>query len=1108
MAEPGDDFKRIIEEKDKLIKRQFIKIEELESELAVLKEERDALLCDVNKLRFELEMSELKRLKDVRTPTLSQQSSVSGEPPPPTPDTEDLPLSMEENGICSSSSLKPVERASCGPGPPLKQVRSYSVESNNCNFASSQLARARQRSVSGNVASKKTPVRRVDDDALKRSRLHSSQYELSQDLLDKQVEMLERKYGGVCARKAALTIQRAFRKYTIMKRFQDIANASKGEKRLSRRFPTFDVENKEWIVYNNNGTVSRYPHFQHHQSCYEGDIKLCNNFHSNVNSDSMLQTQYNSLYRELNDTLDPADSRYSKPCRTQSFRERRIKYQEAYSQGAYLPELVNNKDSNNCEHFASKQAALLNSAYYHDVYQSQVTRSPPSFPRHPAWTAVPNANLQRTHCSPNQTSLYINSSPSVKVQHQEHFQPARDSVSSEDSALSSLSIEMEANELDASIHRGSLARHSLNVSPSKQSGPVLLQRNAVRASDVALGRRVAPRGEQKKVPPQVPKRTSSIPSREDNQEHSESPSENQQLKSCGKTVDASPVWKRKSLVLAEQTVSIEDKRLSNISENSEDSLDGGGGYSNTVPADMSHSFNVHNYPDIRTPHDIPGTPSIYKLTEIQRKRQYRVGLNLFNKKPERGIRYLIQCGFLEASPQAVARFLLTRKGLSKQMIGEYLGNLQSSFNMAVLECFVQELDLAGMQVDVALRKFQTFFRMPGEAQKIERLVEVFSHRYIDCNHDIASKFHNPDTVFVLAFAIIMLNTDLHTPNMKAERRMKLEEFIRNLRSIDDGHDLDRDMLVGIYERIKTNEFKMGSDHVTQVLKVQQTIVGKKPNLALPHRRLVCYCRLYEVYDVSKKERLGVHQREVFLFNDLLMVTKIFSKKKNSVTYTFRQSFPLCGMSVTLFEAPYYPHGIRLSQRVDDKVLITFNARNEHDRSKFVEDLKESILEMDEMENLRIEGELEKQKMMRVRGAENRDSGVADMEIIPQTSKDGKLSPESAASANNLKRSALSNSLLDLHEQQVNKPVRRGSAGSLDSGMSSAASSVSHDSSPQIVHASSTSSGSGSSLGSTRSGTEQKQTPPPQAGFLGGLFGKKGKNTSKTNMRKAMDVPES
>lgn len=75
------------------------------------------------------------------------------------------------------------------------------------------------------------------------------------------------------------------------------------------------------------------------------------------------------------------------------------------------------------------------------------------------------------------------------------------------------------------------------------------------------------------------------------------------------------------------------------------------------------------------------------------------------------------------------------------------------------------------------------------------------------------------------------------------------------------------------------------------------------NLALPHRRLVCYCRLYEIADVYKKEKPGVHQREVFLFNDLLVITKIQSKKKNSVTYTFRQSYPLNGLSVSLFQMP-------------------------------------------------------------------------------------------------------------------------------------------------------------------------------------------------------------
>ena len=77
---------------------------------------------------------------------------------------------------------------------------------------------------------------------------------------------------------------------------------------------------------------------------------------------------------------------------------------------------------------------------------------------------------------------------------------------------------------------------------------------------------------------------------------------------------------------------------------------------------------------------------------------------------------------------------------------------------------------------------------------------------------------------------------------------------------------------------------------------------------------------------------GQHQREVFLFNDILVITKIHSRRKNSVTYTFRGSHALAGMMVTLFENNFYSYGISLSQRWDRKVVITLNARNDHDRS--------------------------------------------------------------------------------------------------------------------------------------------------------------------------------
>ncbi|KAB0390713.1 hypothetical protein E2I00_007854, partial [Balaenoptera physalus] len=194
-------------------------------------------------------------------------------------------------------------------------------------------------------------------------------------------------------------------------------------------------------------------------------------------------------------------------------------------------------------------------------------------------------------------------------------------------------------------------------------------------------------------------------------------------------------------------------------------------------------------------------------------------------------------------------------------------------------------------------------------------------------------------------------------------------------------------------------------------------------LSLPHRRLVCYCRLFEV-------------------------TKIFQKKKNSVTYSFRQSFSLYGMQVLLFENqcsapgrvtkdpdpkgsrlhalpsntdPDYPNGIRLTSAVpgaDIKVLINFNAPNPQDRKKFTDDLRESIAEVQEMEKHRIESksrmsaELEKQKGV-VRPS------MSQCSSLKKEPGGGTLSraclDDSYASGEGLKRSALSSSLRDLSE---------------------------------------------------------------------------------------------
>lgn len=60
------DVESTLEEKNQLISRQYAEIERLQRELAEVVGERDALLCEVSKFKFEREMTDLKRLHDDR----------------------------------------------------------------------------------------------------------------------------------------------------------------------------------------------------------------------------------------------------------------------------------------------------------------------------------------------------------------------------------------------------------------------------------------------------------------------------------------------------------------------------------------------------------------------------------------------------------------------------------------------------------------------------------------------------------------------------------------------------------------------------------------------------------------------------------------------------------------------------------------------------------------------------------------------------------------------------------------------------------------------------------------------------------------------------------
>ena len=191
----------------------------------------------------------------------------------------------------------------------------------------------------------------------------------------------------------------------------------------------------------------------------------------------------------------------------------------------------------------------------------------------------------------------------------------------------------------------------------------------------------------------------------------------------------------------------------------------------------------------------------------QKKTAFNNGIRQFNFKPKRGIKMLIADGFIKSdSAEDVANFVIQNDSLDKAMIGEYLGE-GDQYNVAIMHAFVDSMDFTKRRFVDALRQFLQSFRLPGEAQKIDRFMLKFAERYITGN---PNAFANADTAYVLAYSVIMLNTDQHSQKIKG-RRMTKEDFIKNNRGINDNADLPEEYLIGIFEEIAQNEIVLNAE---------------------------------------------------------------------------------------------------------------------------------------------------------------------------------------------------------------------------------------------------------------------------------------------------------
>eukprot|EP01080_Neovahlkampfia_damariscottae_P002329 gene2329-2797_t len=226
-------------------------------------------------------------------------------------------------------------------------------------------------------------------------------------------------------------------------------------------------------------------------------------------------------------------------------------------------------------------------------------------------------------------------------------------------------------------------------------------------------------------------------------------------------------------------------------------------------------------------------PSQAELLEIQRnlKRGYQEGIREFNASGKHGIKYMITHQLIKDTPDDIAKFLFGTEGLDKKEIGNYIGTKKF---VDVLEAYVRLFDFTNVAFVAALREFLNHFRLPGEGQMIDQIVQKFAGQYYRNNNTGSNTpFNNADACYVFAYAVIMLNTELHNPSLSYRDRMDLAGFMRNnegLNQTDDGtpQDFGKEFQEHVFNDIKDEEIKMkGEEEITRIKETSELLSKEK-----------------------------------------------------------------------------------------------------------------------------------------------------------------------------------------------------------------------------------------------------------------------------------------
>ena len=200
-------------------------------------------------------------------------------------------------------------------------------------------------------------------------------------------------------------------------------------------------------------------------------------------------------------------------------------------------------------------------------------------------------------------------------------------------------------------------------------------------------------------------------------------------------------------------------------------------------------------------------PSHEVLEQLQAEDRLQDAVYRFNTSPEEGISDLISVCGSDGTPYSVADLLKTVPGLLPEVIGEFLS---SRDHAEVTIAFFHTMNLEGSMTQAMHTALSSTLKLPAEGDAIDRIMQIFALCYTVQNPTV---FPSTDAAHIMAFALLLLNSDLHNPKQKA--KMSANQFIFNIRGALDPDVMSDAQLERMFNEIRDHPIVLsgGDDNV-------------------------------------------------------------------------------------------------------------------------------------------------------------------------------------------------------------------------------------------------------------------------------------------------------